>query len=839
MHPDKKGRGRPPSNKPPKAQTPLPSTCSPSSSTAWPSSSKVFSQGWTHPKSAALHQIMKPDQHVTDSKDDNYGFKHVGLAVADNEQSASLGAFKGLKRKWLEDHSKQRQGAVVKGGDNESKELVKLMDPLKSEKKEKMSLKEKRRALIMEDDDFQVLPENVQGSEAVGAKVGSDPQQKDAAAAAAAAAAVVVTKLEGGVSTSEHLQEGLGSNKEELVVELRASAVEIAGRMIDLDVNVDRQTDAITTLPPSQAGVPSEAPPSNMEAFLGIASAVTDLSKVPATTPAITAPGTLPPTTAPASTPITAASAAAPSLQLSSSEPPGTTTLKRVSVRPKLAPTPQPTPLLGDLEDCLFTPLLSITPVLNAPVENDIPTKASKFLGPEGAAAAAAAAAASSSEGLARVGSKQALELAESIERKKRLNPIPDEPSFKRGTASKLSSKPDPQSPSKPHTLHTSDSANPLHTKSNLTAESSDGTPAGDATASTPMANVASSSRIMPSDADKGVKQVVTDFLQCGPSDGKLAVQGKKIQANTNSPVKGGSQKTDSVSQDAKMSKAGAVATGSSGQVVRRTSDAADTENNARVSRGDEPSELPGGRKAEDRRADISKLSSGQKGMPQRSEPGRDTTGVSKLVGMTVDSLSGKGAVSGEVSGRGHPEAAIRDDKKQGKKQRVDSFKEQQPLQLKVLAAGEKPDATLEVRDKSVKTSVKEKKGSEGPDSHRTGGEDYGRTIPVAARSSHADDREVIMVECLVDASGGTQAPDGAVSSSLSRVTEHVDMGRLSSFKELWSHLSACLPTGCMPDRLDAKLMYLDKEGDWLLVTPDEHWGAFVKRVNKLLVSST
>ena len=59
----------------------------------------------------------------------------------------------------------------------------------------------------------------------------------------------------------------------------------------------------------------------------------------------------------------------------------------------------------------------------------------------------------------------------------------------------------------------------------------------------------------------------------------------------------------------------------------------------------------------------------------------------------------------------------------------------------------------------------------------------------------------------------------------------------MRSFKDLWGHLAAAFPSGHLPNKLDSKLIYLDTEGDWLMVAPDEVWAMFVASATKLLIS--
>ncbi|KAG1657794.1 hypothetical protein FOA52_008184 [Chlamydomonas sp. UWO 241] len=93
---------------------------------------------------------------------------------------------------------------------------------------------------------------------------------------------------------------------------------------------------------------------------------------------------------------------------------------------------------------------------------------------------------------------------------------------------------------------------------------------------------------------------------------------------------------------------------------------------------------------------------------------------------------------------------------------------------------------------------------------------------------------------CEAGGGGGgrkSRVVDFIVEGAAVGAAQPVDVGRLHSFAELWCALANALP-GTLPDKLDCKLIYMDGEGDWLLVTPDEHWGAFAASVTKILVSS-
>ena len=64
--------------------------------------------------------------------------------------------------------------------------------------------------------------------------------------------------------------------------------------------------------------------------------------------------------------------------------------------------------------------------------------------------------------------------------------------------------------------------------------------------------------------------------------------------------------------------------------------------------------------------------------------------------------------------------------------------------------------------------------------------------------------------------------------------------GRLRNFDDLWRHLDSTVPSGSLPDRIDAKLIYMDADGDWMLVTPDGlfDWALFTQNATKILISN-
>ncbi|GLI62239.1 hypothetical protein VaNZ11_004834 [Volvox africanus] len=64
-----------------------------------------------------------------------------------------------------------------------------------------------------------------------------------------------------------------------------------------------------------------------------------------------------------------------------------------------------------------------------------------------------------------------------------------------------------------------------------------------------------------------------------------------------------------------------------------------------------------------------------------------------------------------------------------------------------------------------------------------------------------------------------------------------LDLGKVRSFKELWTQL-ASLYDGTLPDEMDSKMIYLDEDGDWIMVTPDEPWSSVAASATKVLVTN-
>lgn len=63
-----------------------------------------------------------------------------------------------------------------------------------------------------------------------------------------------------------------------------------------------------------------------------------------------------------------------------------------------------------------------------------------------------------------------------------------------------------------------------------------------------------------------------------------------------------------------------------------------------------------------------------------------------------------------------------------------------------------------------------------------------------------------------------------------------LNLKKLRSFRELWGALRDQLPKHLLPDRLHARIVYLDASGDWVMVGPDDRWGPFAAAATKLMV---
>ncbi len=83
---------------------------------------------------------------------------------------------------------------------------------------------------------------------------------------------------------------------------------------------------------------------------------------------------------------------------------------------------------------------------------------------------------------------------------------------------------------------------------------------------------------------------------------------------------------------------------------------------------------------------------------------------------------------------------------------------------------------------------------------------------------------------------GAGSGPDGAVASQ-TVLRAQVDLARVKSIRDLWTHLSAAFKSELLPDRLQANLIYMDSDGDWLLFAPDQPWALIANSARKLLIS--
>ncbi|GLC36571.1 hypothetical protein PLESTB_000163100 [Pleodorina starrii] len=77
----------------------------------------------------------------------------------------------------------------------------------------------------------------------------------------------------------------------------------------------------------------------------------------------------------------------------------------------------------------------------------------------------------------------------------------------------------------------------------------------------------------------------------------------------------------------------------------------------------------------------------------------------------------------------------------------------------------------------------------------------------------------------------------GGGGGGATAAAQFLDLGKVRSFKELWTQLAA-LYDGVLPDEMDSKLIYLDEEGDWIMVTPDEPWSSVAAAATKVLVTN-
>jgi hypothetical protein len=83
------------------------------------------------------------------------------------------------------------------------------------------------------------------------------------------------------------------------------------------------------------------------------------------------------------------------------------------------------------------------------------------------------------------------------------------------------------------------------------------------------------------------------------------------------------------------------------------------------------------------------------------------------------------------------------------------------------------------------------------------------------------------MVECYVEATEGWRAS-----------SEYIDLRQIGGWLDLWKRLQQLFPEGSLPERMKAKLVYMDAAGDWLVVAPDQRWSTFSKAAASVVVCS-
>lgn len=61
--------------------------------------------------------------------------------------------------------------------------------------------------------------------------------------------------------------------------------------------------------------------------------------------------------------------------------------------------------------------------------------------------------------------------------------------------------------------------------------------------------------------------------------------------------------------------------------------------------------------------------------------------------------------------------------------------------------------------------------------------------------------------------------------------------GKLRSFDELHAAVQNAFAPGLLPAKPKMKLVYLDADGDWMLLTKTDSWAAFCATARRLLVT--
>lgn len=85
-------------------------------------------------------------------------------------------------------------------------------------------------------------------------------------------------------------------------------------------------------------------------------------------------------------------------------------------------------------------------------------------------------------------------------------------------------------------------------------------------------------------------------------------------------------------------------------------------------------------------------------------------------------------------------------------------------------------------------------------------------------------------------AGGAGSGQDGAVATQ-NVLRAQIDLARVTSVRDFWAQLSAAFKSELLPDRLQANVIYMDSDGDWLLFAPDQPWSLLVNSARKLLIS--
>lgn len=78
---------------------------------------------------------------------------------------------------------------------------------------------------------------------------------------------------------------------------------------------------------------------------------------------------------------------------------------------------------------------------------------------------------------------------------------------------------------------------------------------------------------------------------------------------------------------------------------------------------------------------------------------------------------------------------------------------------------------------------------------------------------------------------------DNNGTGSQSVLRAKVDLSKAKNVRELWAQLAVAFKSDLLPDRLRANLVYMDREGDWMLFGADQPWALIANGARKLLIS--